>query len=200
MAESVISICNKALGFFVQSAGINSLTENSVEANICRRYYDGALASVLSEYPWRWAEVSSPMALTSDTVRPGFSYVYTMPASCARVLKVVSASGDVNTPLRFSVGHSSSGRVLFCDVSDAVAFYTSAATDPTEFPPLFAEALTWRLAAEIVVPITGGNLVTRENIMKYYQFAFTNAINGDANEFYDVLAPIISSFEAARNE
>ena len=53
MAESVISICNKALGFLGQSAAINSLTENSVEANICRRYYDGALASVLSEYPWR---------------------------------------------------------------------------------------------------------------------------------------------------
>ena len=33
-----------------------------------------------------------------------------------------------------------------------------------------------------------------------YQFAFANAVNGDANEFYDVPSPIISSFEAARNE
>ncbi len=202
MAESVISICNKALGFLGQSAAINSLTENSVEANICRRYYDGALASVLSEYPWRWAEVSSPMAPCSDSdaVRTGFSYVYTIPAGCVHVLKVVSASGNADTPLRFSVGHSSSGRILFCDVADAIAFYTFAVTDPTEFPPLFAEALVWRLAAEIVVPITGGNLGTRENIMKYYQFAFANAVNGDANEFYDVPSPIISSFEAARNE
>ena len=89
----------------------------------------------------------------------------------------------------FDMGRTSSGLAVFTNVQNAVGVYTFSVSDPLEFPPLFAEALAWRLALDLAVPLTAGKTSLREHLTQYYINARNQAVLKDANEF-DVPAPV----------
>lgn len=182
--QSQISICNRALAHMGQTRFIRSLDEGSEEAETLRLHYDPVRRSLLSYRAWRFATMVSPLPKFTATV-PGWSNVYALPAGCLRVLAVFGAGGAVDSDCGgapFEVLRLSSGRAIVSDVPDAVGRCISDVTDPLEFPSLFCDALSWRLALEICAPLTS-KAALRDNLAAHYMEALRCAVDADAAEF-----------------
>lgn len=91
MASSV-EICNLALVHLGQEP-ILTLDDTSKEARLCRRLYDPTLEALLRSYPWSFA---IRRVLLAQEVEPpvfGFSYQYTLPSDCMRIVSLSVPDG-----------------------------------------------------------------------------------------------------------
>ena len=185
---SVVSLCNTALTILGQTRHIVSLTEASTEARLCSLCYDKAREGLLCEYPWRFATMTSALSELTESSSV-WRHVYAVPSGCLFMQKVCAPEDTAQKAEPFDMGRTSSGPAVFTNVQNAVGVYTFSVSDPLEFPPLFAEALAWRLALDLAVPLTGGKTSLREHLTQYYINARTQAVLKDANEF-DAPAPV----------
>ncbi len=70
-------------------------------------------------------------------------------------------------PYRIFAGDDD-GAIIATDLSEAYAFYIKKITNTELFPPLFVDALAWRLAAEIGTPMTASPALVRDAQAAYY--------------------------------
>lgn len=180
MPPSPVNICNIALSH-LGAGGIDALTERSAEANACQLHYDIARDATLRDFPWNFATKRAVLAALSETPPAPWSYLYALPTDCLLAREIVNSGGTARIP--FSVESNSGGtaRVLLSDQSSATLVYTARVTEAALFDPMFVEALSWRLAALICMPIT-----RNRNIMQMAQTMYLNAIaqaqRADGNE------------------
>lgn len=160
---STVSICNLALGH-IGAADIAALSEASSEARACNRFYGQTLDALLSAGPpWTFARYEATLAEMAG-IDPGrWGYVYALPADLLRVRSVQPPAssyngyilpGDLTAQDERSDPYELSGDRLFCNLSPAVLRYVRRVDDPSKFPPLFIEALSWHLAARLAMPLT----------------------------------------------
>jgi hypothetical protein len=71
-----------------------------------------------------------------------------MPSDCVRP-EELSGAGHSNRSPAYVIQGSDAGAELLCDENPAVLTYVSRVTDPKRWPPSFADALVWGLAAEL---------------------------------------------------
>ena len=86
------------------------------------------------------------------------------------------------------------GRKLMTNQPDAALVYTARAEDPTQFDPLFVEALSYKLAAELAMPIQSDR-DTRTLMMRDFQILMSSAMaanNRDAPARLDQAADWIA--------
>lgn len=170
---SVIEICNLSLSRIGQGS-INSLTEASPQAQICNLLYANCRDALLREFPWNFATKNMLLAEVTQTV-PGWTYVYQYPPQALWVRKVFSAgSADTEIPSEYEVVSTGTEKFICCDVYEAYAKCTIKLHDPALFDPLFVEALTYKLASELTMPLTNSSGKTQEVLAKY-QLAMANA-------------------------
>jgi hypothetical protein len=82
MAQSVVSICNMALGHIGRSTlPILSLTDPSVEARTCQLWYDIARQECLELYDWSFCRSRLTLNLHSDPPPIEWAYRYAAPAN-----------------------------------------------------------------------------------------------------------------------
>lgn len=180
MAASVVQICNLALSH-LGAAAISSLTEKSAEGIACDLHYETCRDAVLRDYPWNFATKRIAMAPLDDTPPAGWSLVYSLPTDCLLAREIVNSLGT--DPIKFAIESNAGGsaRVLLTDESQAVLIYTASVGEVTMFDPLFVEALSWKLASMICMPLTRDR-----NIMQMAQTMYLNTIalaqRADANE------------------
>ena len=155
MAMTDVQISNMALGHIGVQQQIASLsTEHSTESNKCSLYYTQAVESVLADYPWPFATKYATLGLVTDnsalSTPYDWLYEYRYPSDCLFVRRIVTVLGrkDPNPP-PFRIGQDDQGLLVYTDQEDAVIEYTRRVTDTNLFPPTFAEAVSWRLAAFI---------------------------------------------------
>lgn len=151
-----IDICNIALSR-AGAGSIESLTEKTREARACKLHLDLARDSALRDHDWEFARKQASLALLTETVE-GWSYVYAYPADCIAAREIFnSAKVGEEDRVPFEVGMSSTGntRVILTNQASAALIYTSKVTNPVLFDPIFSDALAWRLAAELAVPLRG---------------------------------------------
>lgn len=151
---SEVDICNRALSHIGASATISSLTEQSEEAFHCNLLYADIRDAVLRAHPWGFA--TRHLALSDVGTPPGnWAYRYAYPNDCiyAREILQTDTAGD---PIKFEValGDAYNARVILTDEEDAVLIYTYKVTNTTIFDPLFTNALAWKIASEICMPLT----------------------------------------------
>lgn len=182
--ESAVSICNRALCLVGGTRMISSLLEASTEAALCSSVYGAALRSMLAEHPWLWCRAAEALPPEADVKVPGFKHAYGFPSNCLYLHRVFNEDTDNGLFRQFTVGGK---RMIFTDLYQAYAEYTKLPAEDI-FPPLFAEALAWRIAMELSVALSGGNINKREHLANFYREAVGNAAAADANE----------SMEAAR--
>lgn len=178
---SEVSICNMALNNMGIGRVIAKLTDATEEARACKRWYEPARDELLQEYPWNWAAAVAELAPRSETSPLG-AYVYAYPSSALRVRNVFQADTPTvraNWMIRRS---ASGGRIIIADITPAVAEFTARVTDPTEFPPTFADALAWLLAAKLTLSLKGDGENRRGDVMQYYMLSKQKAVMADANE------------------
>jgi len=90
---SVVQICNSALNQLGASS-ITALTENSKNARLCNERYETIRDAVFRSHPWNCLIKRVQLAKDTDTPAWGFSFQYTLPADCLRVLQIRDYASD----------------------------------------------------------------------------------------------------------
>lgn len=195
---SVVSICNMALSH-IGKATINSLDEQSEEAFQCQLHYDQTRKVMLQGYHWRFALRVQSLAEIDNAWEQRYQRAYTRPSDCLKPIRVVPEVDRPAYPYNFVYdpyrdialqpnglyGYEIRGDVIFTDVSPATLEYVSDVTDPSEFAPLFIEALAWAIASKVSMPLTRDQGIRKE-AFTLAQSALAQAQTADANEVADM--------------
>jgi len=155
---SDIDICNLALLRLGTRSTIASLGEGSAEANACALIYPTIRDALLTQYRWGFATRRAALADLGAPPTPWlFRYAY--PTDCL-LARAIDRPDAALPPIPFEVaGDQDQGgnaiRVILTDQPQAVLLYSARITQPGLFNPAFVEALSWMVAAELAVALTG---------------------------------------------
>lgn len=167
-----VEIINIALARLGESP-IQLLDEGSVPANTAKLLYDSERRATLREYPWNFALKQATLArIEQDAV--DFHCSFALPVGCLRAVRVWGADKKA---LHFSVR----GDVLFADETEVTLEYVSDVSDGNQFDSKFVEALTYRLASAMSMPIKGSPDLMG-NFMNLYKALVSDAAVQSARE------------------
>ena len=187
---SVVNMCNSALNLLGAST-ISSLTEDTKNARLCNQRYEPIRNRVFRSHNWNC--LIKRVQLAQDSTGPvvEYTYGYTLPTDCLRVMKIHNGSTDsIASDLDYKV----EGRKIVTDITTIYLVYIALITDPNEYDSYLREAVSHQLAADICYAITNNstlanNYMTRaDERLREARFidATENAIDTiEANEFTD---------------
>jgi hypothetical protein len=161
--NSVVRICNEALSHF-GGGEINDINEGSEPARICNVFYESSRDEVLKDFPWPFARKIQVLALTNENI-PGWCYTYQLPTKCLKPRRVFNSANVLADDNSFDVY----GDKLVTNLHEASLDFTSQVTDPVLFDVKFSEALAYKLASKIVIPLTGNTTRKQEFYSQYEQ-------------------------------
>ena len=152
--SSEVAICNLALARIGVSEGIESLEDDqSTEARVCNRLFAAVRDSLLRSFPWSFAMRDVALALVAEYPVSGWRYSYRQPADCLRIWALNPSRYQTVTVTPMGSGSDELGRLIYCDVEEAVLRYVHRVTDVARWDVLFQEAVAWRLARELTMPL-----------------------------------------------
>lgn len=177
---SEIGICQMALDH-IGARQINSLTDQCQEARACSRLYASARDQVLRDHPWGFAERRRRLALLTPPNLHGYLYAYEYPTDCFHAREIFA--GAYLKPIEFRVARLDEGypKLILTNEPDAILIYTAHVTDADGFDSAFAAALSWRLAADLAMPLTK-TLAVQQSAMEIYSYHINSAGKNDAAE------------------
>lgn len=173
---SAVETANLALLRIGVSTTIDDFGEPTKEARVCTQFYEPTVRLVLEDFDWPFARKRVALAaLTTEAPAP-WSYAYRYPADCLAFRGLDAGTRIVRSRDRFpyEVASDDDGRVLYCDISPATGIYTAFVSDPVRWPSSFADAVAWRLAMEIAVPMAVAPTL-RQDAARYYAVAIAEA-------------------------
>lgn len=199
---SQLDICNLALLRLGQGQ-IGAMTEQSKEAQYCLKFWDADRKAALRDYAWNFAMPDpTPLTLLSETP-PDFNYAYQLPADCLRALTLFnpfmlreSLAGIVDVMDAESASFANlaeqilaelvffkirKNRVLVTNMAEATLVYTADITDTSKYDDQFVEALSYRLAVDLALPITA-NPQFASTMTSLYRGSLLAARKSDAQE------------------
>jgi len=190
-ATEIANLSLSHLGIGKEIANIQ--TENSQEANACRRFYTIATEATLRDFHWPFANVNISLNLVEEnpTTEWGFSYRY--PTDCIKLKRIWSGLRNDNRQSRvpFKIIRDDAGRLIYTDQRNACMEYTYNETDASRFTPDFVQALSFRLAVYTAPRLTSGDpFKLRNEIMRMYLLEITRAQATAVNEQQDEEKPL----------
>jgi len=198
---SQTSICNQAIRHLGSGKTIASITEASDEARACRAFYDSTLEEILAEYPWPFAKRFVTLSLVEEFDDGEWTFSYRYPTDCLYLHRLLSGSRQDSTDSKvdYVVLSDAAGRLIYTDLEDAELEYTTRATDPSLWPPLFTEAFGYKLAMKIAPSITAGDpFKLGDRATQHYVDAIDRARVNSANEQQN-LTPLDAELIQARS-
>ena len=167
---SVVEICNGSLNQ-LGATTILSLTEDSKNARLCNQRYTQVRDSVFRSHPWNCLQ--KRIELAADTTAPawGFSFAYTLPSDCLRLLRILDYESNYKVEGRKILSNTSSMRIL----------YIARITDANEYDELLRETLSAALGADIAFGVTSNNQ-TSQNMYQLFQEKLRDARFVDSTE------------------
>lgn len=199
---SQTTICNVALSRIGIRQPIANIDENSETASICKLFFEQSLSLMFRERDWPFAQRQVDLALVSTNPTPNWSYSYRYPANFISIVDVRSDSstGSIALPsnaynltvtdstLRhnkspFTISSDVSGRLIYSNQASAIATGTYYVDDVLQFDPVFADALAWKLAYEIAIPLTRDSAM-RDMARTEYENAVSTAFANSLEESY----------------
>ena len=167
---SVVDICNGALNQ-LGATTILSLTEDSKNARLCNSRYTQVRDALFRSHPWNCLQ--KRVQIAADTTAPawGFTYAYTLPADCLRLLKI----------LDYDSNYKVEGRKILSNTSSMKILYVGRVTDPNEYDELLRETLSSSLGADIAFGVTSNNQ-TATNMYNLFQEKLRDARFVDSTE------------------
>ena len=187
---SVVNMCNSALNLLGAST-ISSLTEDTKNARLCNQRYEPIRNRVFRSHNWNC--LIKRVQLAQDSTGPvvEYTYGYTLPTDCLRVMKIHNGSTDsIASDLDYKV----EGRKIVTDITTIYLVYIALITDPNEYDSYLREAVSHQLAADICYAITNNSALANNYMIRAderlrearYIDATENALDTDeANEFTD---------------
>ena len=171
---STVDIGNGALNQ-LGATTILSLTEDSKNARLCNSRYTQVRDSVFRSHPWNCLQ--KRVELAADTTAPawGFSFAYTLPSDCLRLLRI----------LDYDSNYKVEGRKILSNTSSMKILYIGRVTDPNEYDELLRETLSAALGADIAFAVTSNNQ-TATNMYNLFQDKLKDARFVDSTEGQNV--------------
>ena len=115
------------------------------EMNACEAGAPVVRDRLLEGYAWKFARKSA--ALTATTTITGWSYGYSLPADCMKVIAVMNGADTVE--------YEQAADKIYCNVNGVTARYTAKITDVTAWAGIFKDIFTYQLAEDIILATTG---------------------------------------------
>lgn len=197
---SVIEICNRALSNIGNGRSINSLIEASKEAGQCSLHFDSCRDAALADFDWNFATKRLALA---DTNNPplDWAYAYQYPTDCVRISAIMPPgirNPTAEQRVQYEVGANEdlTGKLIYTDQPAAWLKYVARVTDVSMFDAIFIEALSWRLAAAINMPLTG-SADLGNNALTMYRSVILSAGSHSQNESQEPQPPV-DEFTIAR--
>lgn len=142
--SSVIDICNVALSRLGQTQ-ITALTEDDKKARLCNVFYAPMRDALLEEQWWPFATKRETLARLTATPDSEFDYYYQLPSDC------LTPRCLVDDTIEYTI---EGDRLATDSTADIELVYTKKETDTTKFSAMFADLLAYRIALELVIPLT----------------------------------------------
>ena len=186
MATSNTVVANLALTHLGIAKEIANLdTENSEEANACRRIYEEARKKALRDANWPFATKIVTLVKLEDNPNDEWNYSYRYPSDCLNFRKILSGTRNDHRQSRipYRVANDGSGLVIYTDLDSAQAEYTMNLTSVELYPSDFVLALSYLIAKYVAPRITGGDPFNLgKNADAEYIAEISNARSNSYNE------------------
>ena len=156
------SIYNRAIGLSrgirtlstASTAGVEQGIDNAgipewrvrAEIQACERAAASVRDRLLGQYAWRFARRVITLTETTGSTR-GWTYGYTLPEDCLRLLAVVSTDGEV-------VEYEEIRGKVFTNCTSPTLRYTARDSTMNNWPGEFVDVYVYQLAEEIVLATT----------------------------------------------
>lgn len=143
---SQVQIFNRALIALGQTTTITDIDEETVPAQLCREIWDTCVDYVLSAHPWSCAKARWEIAADATGPLWGPAYYYTRPTDCVAVFEMQDQEEyDWN---------DESGKIATNHGSPIYIMGNRRVTNPADFDASMVEALAYKLAMELAIPLT----------------------------------------------
>lgn len=195
---NTLDICNLALSH-VAAYPIQSLDERTKEARECKRLYSVARDAMLEAHDWGIARKQAALALLDEEVS-GWDYVYAWPTDCIVPRKIYDPSEVAgSTPIKFEfrVNEDLNRRVIVTNEEDAELIYTAKITDANLFTSMMVDALGFRLASDLAIPLRSDSKL-QVSMLNQFLARVTAAQASSANA-EEKPPETISDFQKARS-
>ncbi len=182
MIYTEIDICNRALGLLNQKH-IDSFTQNIKEAQVCRFLFYKIKAEVLSSNNWNKAIKQLKLyGVLNNEYTPNYSYKYSLPAGCLRVISV-----------NFTKHYLQIGQYFYTNSSDSqVVFLSDLATEDLGIHLSYLIAL--KLAVEMSFMLNNDPVL--QNLLRdTYEIEYKKVANLNSLESNSLL-PTMEFFES----
>lgn len=161
MTQSDVEICNLALAL-VSARPITSLDDDVVEAEKCSIFYEHCRRKVLRDFPWNFAIKRQALSLDSQAPVYGFTYRFTLPTDCLRVLDTDLDNFITQRQLYAGFYNGAfvsekwkiEGRYLVTNVDQVKIRYIFDNESTGEYDSAFIDAFSLYLASKLVIPLT----------------------------------------------
>ena len=184
--SSKTEICNMAishLGIGKEIANVD--TEQSSEAQACRRFYNTARRTTLGDLYWSFATKFATLNLIASSPNEEWDYSYRYPVDCLDFRRILSGmrSDTSESRIIYKLGQDTAGRLVYSDKENAECEYTADVEDPSLYSEEFILALSFRLASYIAPRITGGDpFKMKEEMLGQYELELGRAKKKNMNE------------------
>ena len=158
---SVVDICNSALNLLGAST-ISALTDDSKNARLCNQRYEPVRNRVFRGHAWNC--LTKRVQLAQDSTAPvvEYSFQYTLPSDCLRVLKVHTGVTD---SIESDINYAVEGRKIKSNEGTLYLVYIAIDTDPNNYDTYLQESISHQLAADIAYAVTN-NATLAKNYME----------------------------------
>ena len=158
---SIVDICNSALNLLGAST-ISALSDDSKNARLCNQRYEPIRNRVFRSHAWNC--LTKRVQLAQDSTGPvvEYSYSYTLPSDCLRVLKIHTGSTD---SIASDIDYQVEGRQIKTGQGTVYLIYIALDADPNNYDSYLQESISHQLAADICYAITS-NATLAKNYME----------------------------------
>ena len=174
MSQGEIDICNQSLGWLGANL-ITSFDDMSKESNLCQANYSYLRDAVLEDSIWSFATKRAELPLLDEDVL-GYGSSFQLPEDCIRVDKVYRDSKFLDNT---TVDYIIEDRKVLSNLNACFIKYCYRLVDTVRFSPNFTNALAYRIAAELAIPLTKSRTL-QQQMLQIYQMRLEEATATDS--------------------
>lgn len=149
---SEVYIANLALAKICSKA-ITALSDTTVEARWCNRFFAQCRDKILRSHPWNFAIKRQTLSELSTVPINEWAHQYALPSDYINIYQL-NGTHCWNSTYLSNLYQIEAGNIL-TNAETAVIRYVFQQDDASKYDPLFVEAFADLLASQICQPITG---------------------------------------------
>jgi hypothetical protein len=147
---SAVDIANSALNLLGAST-ISAFTDDSKNARLVNQRYEPVRDRVFRSHAWNCLHKRVQLAQNTTAPVVEYSYAYSLPSDCLRVLKIHNGTTD---SIVSEIDYKIEGRNIVTNEGTVYLIYIAKITDPNLYDTYLQESISHQLAADLCYAIT----------------------------------------------